>query len=208
MFIATAATAYYFTYVAQNMALFSLYLLIGSLAGVISSYVAGLLRNKLSARTAVLSGVFTSAIIMIICKFFAMNVMIFFAFTVASRLIAGISGVYGIAMYSDTAVYGEWKTGKNASPFVMGMMNLSLKTAIISRGTVIPIVLAAAGFVAGANPATASLELKMAVINVFIFIPALMNLTCAIIWSLGYKLTKEKVAFYQAEIDKRKAQAV
>ncbi|QGP91139.1 Isoprimeverose transporter [Neomoorella glycerini] len=207
-FIMTAAAAYYFTYVAQNMALFPTYLLLGAIAQVIGAYIAGPLAKAVSTRTASVIGLFGLAASLIICKFVAMNLILFFIVVLIARLLLGELAAVMVSLYSDVSVYGEWKTGKNASSFVMGLMNLSLKTAIISRGTIIPMVLAAAGFVAGANPNTASLELKNAVINVFLFIPGIFALVSALIVALGYRLTKEKLIAYQNEIEQRKAVAI
>lgn len=206
-FIMTAAAAYYFTYVAQNMKLFPTYLLIGAIAQVLGAYLAGPLAKALSTRTASILGLFSLAASLILSKFVAMNITLFFIVVFIARLFMGLLAAVMVSLYSDVSVYGEWKTGKNASPFVMGLMNLSLKTAIISRGTIIPMVLAAAGFVAGADPKTASLALKTAVINVFVFIPGIFALISGVIIAVGYRLTREKLVAYQAEIDQRKAQA-
>lgn len=203
-FIMTAAAAYYFTYVAQNMALFPTYLLLGAIAQVIGAYISGILTKALSSRTATILGLFSMAASLILCKFVAMNIIIFFVVVLIARLFLGILTAVMVALYSDVAVYSEWKTGKNASPFIMGLMTLSLKAAVISRGTIIPFVLAAAGFVAGADPKTASLALKTAVINVFLFIPGIFSLVAAVIMAIGYKLTKEKLIEYQKEIEQRK----
>ncbi|MBB6217335.1 GPH family glycoside/pentoside/hexuronide:cation symporter [Anaerosolibacter carboniphilus] len=207
-FIMTAAAAYYFTYVAQNMALLPVYLLVGAIAQVVGSYISGAMAKALSLRTASIVGLFGLAGSLVACKFVAMNVTMFFIVVCIARAFLGILAAVMVALYSDVAIYGEWKTGKNASPFVMGLMNLSLKTAVISRGTIIPIVLAAAGFVVGADPATASLELKNAVNTVFLFIPGIFALVSALIMTFGYRLTREKVVAYQAEINERKAQVV
>lgn len=206
-FIMTAAAAYYFTYVAQNMALFPMYLLLGGIAQVIGSYFNANISKALTTRTTAILGLFGLAISLVVAKFVGLNVTSFFVVIMFTRLFLGILQAAMVALYSDTVVFGEWKTGKNAAPFVMGLMNLSLKTAIISRGTIIPIVLAAAGFVAGANPATASLALKTAVINVFVFIPGIFALVSALILTIGYRLTKEKLGTYQLEIDTRRTQA-
>ena len=139
-----------------------------------------------------------------------MNVTVVFVLVTIIRFFMGSIGATNVALYADVAVYSEWKTGggggggKNATPFVMGMMNLSLKTALISRSTVIPFALGAAGFVAGVDPALATETLKNAVINVFLFIPGLMALVSGLIMLVAFRLTKEKVLEYQTEIDARK----
>ncbi len=203
-FIMTASAAYYFTYVAQNMKQFPLYLLLGAITQVVGAFISSSVAKKLSTRNASVVSTFGLAVFLIGTKFVAMNVTLFFVGVLIARLFLGIISSTNVALYSDVSVYSEWKTGKNAAPFVMGMMNLALKIAIISRGTIIPFALATAGFVAGADPKTASLALKTAVINVFLFIPGIFALVSALILMLGYRLTADKLAGYQAEIDTRK----
>jgi len=206
-FVMTAAAAYYFTYVAQNMALYPTYLLLGGIAQVIGAHMAGTLSKKLSSRNTSILGLFGLAISLIMCKFVAMNLGMFFVVVLISRIFLGLLTSVMVGLYSDVSVYAQWKTGEDASPFVMGLMTLSLKTAVISRGTIIPFVLSAAGFVAGADPATASLALKTGVVNVFVFIPGCFALASAGILAIGYKLTREKLMQLQNEINQRKAEA-
>jgi GPH family glycoside/pentoside/hexuronide:cation symporter len=206
-FIMSSAAAYYFTYVAKNMALLPIYMFVGSLGGVIGAYFAGILCNKYSTRTVSIWGLFGMALSLIGCKFVAFSIIPFFVLILVARSILGVLSASVVALYSDAAVYSEWKTGKSAAAFVMGLMTISLKAAVISRGTVIPFVLATAGFVATADPATASLELQNAVVNVFVFIPGILALISAFIIGFGYRLTRERLAELQAEIDARKAAA-
>ncbi|KPU42574.1 melibiose carrier protein [Oxobacter pfennigii] len=203
-FIMTAAAAYYFTYVAQNMSLLPVYLLVGSIAQLVGAYFSGAISKALTTRTATIFGLFGLAASLIICKFVALDITMFFIVVSIARVFLGLLTAVLVALYSDVAVYGEWKTGHNAAPFIMGLMNLSLKSAVISRGIIIPIVLAAAGFTAGADPATATLELKNAVINVFLFIPGIFAAISCAIMAFGYKLTRERLMELQAEIDKKK----
>ena len=204
LFILLSSGAYYFTYVAQDMSLFPPFLLVGSIAGVVGAYLSSPIAKAISTRSASLLALFGMGAAAIIGKFVGMNVTVVFVLVTIIRFFMGSIGATNVALYADVAVYSEWKTGKNATPFVMGMMNLSLKTALISRSTVIPFALGAAGFVAGVDPALATETLKNAVINVFLFIPGLMALVSGLIMLVAFRLTKEKVLEYQTEIDARK----
>lgn len=206
-FVMSAAAAYYFTYVAQNPALLPTYLLLGGLAQVVGSYIAGTLSKTLSSRNASIFGLLGLAVSLIISKYVAMNIVMFFVIVLIGRIFLGLLAAVMVSLYSDVAIYAQWKTGEDTSSFVMGLMTLSLKTAVISRGTIIPFVLSAAGFVAGVDPATASMAIKNAVVNVFVFIPGLFALASALILAFGYKLTKEKLIELQNEINQRKAEA-
>jgi GPH family glycoside/pentoside/hexuronide:cation symporter len=205
-FIITASAAFYFNYVAQNMALFPLYLLISSLAGVVGAAMSSKLIQKLSSRITTMVCLVIAGIALIIGNFVALSVPMFFVFATLARLFLGACGASFVAMYADVSIYGEWKTGENATPFVMGLMNLSLKTAIISRGTVIPLVLSLAGFNAALDPAQATEAVKQAVLTVNMLVPGVTAIISAIILLIGYKLTRERVAEMQIEIDSRKQQ--
>lgn len=207
-FIITASAAFYFNYVAQNMALFPLYLLISSVAGVIGAAMSSTLIQKLSSRVTTMVCLVAAGLSLIIGNFLALNVTMFFVFATLARMFLGACGASFVAMYADVSIYGEWKTGENATPFVMGLMNLSLKTAIISRGTVIPLVLSLAGFNATLDPSQATEAVKQAVLTVNMLVPGGTAIVSAIILFLGYKLTREKVAELQSDIDRRKNQEV
>lgn len=206
-FVMTAAAAFYFTYVAQDMSLFPKYLLFGSIAQVVGSYISANVAKALSSRNATIYGLFGLAVSLFFCKFVATNITMFFIVVMVARLFLGILASVMVSLYSDTSVYSQWKVGEDASAFVMGLMTLSLKTAVISRGTVVPLVLAASGFVSGIDPASATPELINAVNNVFLFIPGVFTLVGAVVMAFGYKLTREKLVEYQKEIESRKAEA-
>jgi GPH family glycoside/pentoside/hexuronide:cation symporter len=86
----------------------------------------------------------------------------------------------------------------------MGLSNLPLKLAIFIKGLIIPAMLAAAGFVAQMDPATATPELKAGITTLFCTIPGCTVLAGAVLLTFGYRLTTEKVLQYQNEIDARK----
>ena len=203
-FILGASGAYYFTYVAQNMGLFPLYILVSSLAGVVGAFFSSALARKFTTRGASLIGLFAMGAAGIIGKFVGMSVPIVFVLVGIIQFFNRSVSSTNVALYADVAVYSEWKTGKNATPFVMGTMNLALKTALISRGTIIPFALALGGFVAGVDPALATEALKNAVVTVLLFIPGIMAVVSGLIMLVAFRLTKEKVEEYQAEIDQRK----
>ena len=207
MFVMTAAAAYYFTYVAQNMALFPTYLLAVSLVQMAGSYISGSIAKKLSTRTATLISLFGLAISLIVCKMVAMNLTLFFVFVLIATVFLGIGASVTVGLYSDVSVYARWKTGEDASAFIMGLMTVALKLAIISRGTVIPFILDRAGFDPNVDPAAATMALKTGVVNAFLLVPGIFALISGIILLLFYKLTREKVIELQNEINQREMKA-
>ncbi|NTW72358.1 MAG: Na+/melibiose symporter and related transporter [Eubacteriaceae bacterium] len=206
-FVIMAAVMYYFSYVAQDMSKLPFYLLVSALASVAGAAVSSKIIQKLSARTATIAGLLGTGIILIAGSFFAMNVTMFFIFVPLAMVCLNIVGASLVALYADVAIYGEWKTGENATPFIMGLMNLSLKAAIISRGTVIPLALAMAGFDAAIAPEAASEAVKQAVINVNMLFPGITAIISGVVILAAFKLTRSKVEELQTEIDARKKQA-
>ena len=57
-------------------------------------------------------------------------------FCVASFL-ANIAGSMNTALFSDTVIYGEWKTGKNIRAFTMALLNFPIKMAVLIRSAVV-----------------------------------------------------------------------
>ena len=49
----------------------------------------------------------------------------------------GITYACTPALYGDTIVYSEWKTGKNAAGWISGLQNVPLKVSIMTRGIII-----------------------------------------------------------------------
>jgi GPH family glycoside/pentoside/hexuronide:cation symporter len=110
-------------------------------------------------------------------------------------------------MYAEASIYSEWKTGRNATPFIMGIMNLSLKTAVISRTLVIPLVLGAVGFVSGLDPGLATPEIKQGVLTVFMLFPGSVMLIACAFFALGFRLNNATLEKLQKELDERKKTA-
>ncbi|MDR2517244.1 MAG: MFS transporter [Spirochaetaceae bacterium] len=204
-FVYSAAVAFYFTYVAKDMKLMPLYLLIASFGSLAGATAAGQLSKKFSHRTLVIAGLLGAAITMILGKVTGLTVVMVFVCGTVSRIFIGALGAWVVAMYSEASIYSEWKTGRNATAFIMGTMNLSLKAAIITRGTVIPIVLGAVGFVSGLAPELATIEIQQGILTVFMLVPGSVTLLSCLFIGIGYRLTNEKLETYQKEINARKA---
>ncbi len=137
----------------------------------------------------------------------AMNLTLFFVFVLTATIFLEIGASVTVGLYSDVSVYARWKTGEDASAFIMGLMTVALKLAIISRGTVIPFILDRAGFDPNVDPAAATMALKTGVVNAYLLVPGIFALVSGLILLLFYKLTREKVLELQNEINQRDLKA-
>lgn len=204
VFVTSGIAIYYFDYVVERSELLTVYIMISSLVSILGSYLCKKLVKKLSAR-----GTFLGALI-----FMATGLgLAFLRYTHVYEVIILMSLVqlgFGIIiasqpmLYSDVIIFNEWKTRKNTAGWITGLQMVPMNIGIVSRGLIISACLALASFdpanVVGAVPN----ELKTGICVAFMIIPSIVLLVGAIIFGFGYKLTKEKVEKYQAEIHSRK----
>jgi GPH family glycoside/pentoside/hexuronide:cation symporter len=206
-FVYGSAVAFYFSYVANNMALMPLYLLFSSFGQFVGATLAGILSKKASHRTLSVAGLLGCGSVLLFGRFTGLNLVALFVFGILSRVCVGALGSWVVAMYAEASIYSEWKTGRNATPFIMGIMNLSLKTAVISRGLVIPLVLGAVGFVSGLDPNLATPGIKQGVLTVFMLFPGVVMLIACAFLAFGFRLNNAALEKLQREIDERKKTA-
>jgi Na+/melibiose symporter-like transporter len=107
------------------------------------------------------------------------------------------------ALYSDTVIYGEWKTGKNIRAFIMALLVLPIKTGVFIRSAIIAVGLTAIGFAANQDPTP---EVVSGIRAIMTFAPAAACAIAAIIFSLGYRIEDKNVLKMQDEIAARKIQ--
>jgi GPH family glycoside/pentoside/hexuronide:cation symporter len=206
-FMYMAVIAFYFTYVAKNMSLMAHYLFISSVGSFVGASLAGPLSKKFSNRNLALVGFTIAGGFMILGKITGLSIVWFFVCGIVSRLAVGAVSSWVVPMYSEAGIYSEWKTGRNASAFIMGTMNLSLQAANVTRNVAIPLILAAVGFVAGLPAEQATPATQQGILTLMMLIPGIMYLITVVFLGLGYRLNSEKLAQYQKEIAERKAVA-
>jgi GPH family glycoside/pentoside/hexuronide:cation symporter len=203
-----SSIAFYFTYIAKDMKLMPLYILVSSIAQFLGATIAGHLSKKFSHRTLVVSALLFAGIIMILANYTGFYIPAVFVLGMLGRICFGASRSWLTAMYAEAAIYSEWKIGKNAAPFIMGISNLSAKISIVTRGVVIPIVLGLVGFVAGVDPAMVTRKVQGGILQAMFLIPGIVLLVSFVIIFFGFRLNNEKLEELQNEINERKVKAV
>lgn len=202
-FIVMGIAIYYFTYIAKNPALMATYVLIANILGVLGSYLSKTIAKKISTRNTAIACFVIMAAAMIFASFVYSNVWLVIVLMSIAQFGYGIVYACTPALYADTVVYSEWKTGKNATGWVMGLQNIPLKIGVMTRGIVIAAVLAAASFNAKILPEDATTDLMRGICNGFMIIPAISLLIGAALLIFGFKLTRSKIELYQLEISER-----
>jgi GPH family glycoside/pentoside/hexuronide:cation symporter len=203
-FIVAASAIYYFKYAANRAALQATYIQASSIAAVIGAYSLRYFSKSLTSRLAMIIAYIAAAICLLLVYFLYSNPVLVIVLMTIGMFFYGVQLAAAPALYADTVVYATWKSGKDASGWIMGLQNLPLKIAILLRGIIIPVVLASVGYDAKADPATLTEATRQGLTVPFALIPAIFLAVGALLLIFGFRLTREKVVKYQAEIDARK----
>ena len=197
IFVITTLAVYYFTYVAGKPALFSLFVLANSIARLAGTFAAAWIGVRIGKRQA--CGIF----LMLAAVGFASGCFVsgvpwaFTLFFCVSGMFAAVASALNTALFSDTVIYGEWKTGKNIRAFTMALMNLPIKVGVLIRSAIVPIGLMAIGFVANAPPTP---RVTRGISLIMTLGPAAAYAIAAVIFFLGYRLNETHVLKMQEEI--------
>ena len=190
---------YYFRYVVGNLMLFSLYLPITFAGGFLGNTLSNILSKKYDKKATYMSGIaiWFSGMVMVYL-FAGGSAPLFMACITIAQFGAGIANGLIQAFYSDTADYGEWKTGKSTRAVNMGLVLFPIKIGVLVGGSIAAFSLAAIGFHAGTkDPAIInSIRTMVAVL------PAITSIL-AIVFMYFYPLNREKVDTLQLEIKQR-----
>ncbi|MBN2418096.1 MAG: MFS transporter [Deltaproteobacteria bacterium] len=181
---------YYFKYVIENeqyMKPYSLSLAIASFAStLIAPYVVRILGKK---NTYLFATIWGTAGYIALRMFGLSGPYVYIAIIVVSALGAGVNGPIRQAMYMDTAEYGYYKSGKDASAFIMSMFTLPIKIAIAIAGTIVLAGLDFIGYVPNIVPTEQFINSLM---NLICYLPAGACLLAFVIMSF-YSLSDNKV---------------
>ncbi len=104
------------------------------------------------------------------------------------------------AIYTDTADYSEWKTGRRATALIMAASLFCLKLGIALAGSIQAWILSAIGFVANVAQSSTSLHGIRMLMSV---IPAAAGLV-AVTLMLFYPLNNKKMLQIEKELAERR----
>jgi len=133
--------------------------------------------------------------------FFSDNVWGFTAIFCVASMLGIIAGSLSTVLFSDTVVYGEWRTGRNNRAFIMSLQSLTIKLAIFIRAGAVALGLPAIGFEANVIPGEGMVD---GIRSIMIFAPAAACAISALLFFLGYRIDEERVLRMQDEIKIRK----
>jgi len=200
-FIIFGMAFYYFKYVIDNLAVISIFFTGLNVVCFFGAMATAPLAKKFGERNTYILSLSLFIIGLALVWLLPMNYISFMIVMFVAYLGYGMPDALGVAMYSSTVDYGEWKTGKNARGFIMSLISFPIKTAIFVRSIVITSVLVSAGYVADMQ---ATPELIQGIKNGIALVPALFIGVGLIIIVFLYKLTPERQKMIQEELAARK----
>ena len=197
-FVTAASAAYYFRDAMGNIGYMTSYTLSIAIGAIIGAYVVRYLVKKFDARTITIGAYIGMAVFLFLIYIFYSNAYVVIALMTVAQFFYGMAFASSPALYADTVVYATWKTGKNASGWIMGLQNLPLKVGVFLRGTILSACLVAVGWQKDVVLEGAA---RQGMTVAFALVPAIFCAAGALLLIFGYRLTKERIAQYQAEID-------
>ncbi len=206
MFLNLGILVYYFTYVANNVGLMALYILISSLIGTVAAYAAKPVSDKLTARTTSIVAFIGAAVLYAAAFFFYENVWAVMVLAACAYFFINMLSSSNTALYLDCAIFSKFKTGSDPTGTIMGLSNAPLKIGIIFRGILITALLAAVGFDAALiDPATTSVLIKQGISMGLTLIPGIMCALGALLLLFGFRLRQKDITGFEAKIAEREA---
>lgn len=200
-FIIFGLAFYYFKYVVNNLTVIALFFTGLNVVCFFGAMATAPLAKKFGERNTYILSLSLFIVGLLVVWILPMNHVSFMVVMFVAYLGYGMPDALGVAMYSATVDYGEWKTGKNARGFIMSLISFPIKTAVFVRSVVITSVLVSAGYVADMAPTP---ELIAGIKNGIALIPALFIGVGLLIAVVLYRITPQKHKQIQEEIVARK----
>lgn len=200
-FLMIGTAFYYFKYVLQNLDFLPIYLSIVAIMQFIGTLIVPKIALKFNKRQSYIIGMIGYAICLFIARFIgSTSPWVFTALISCAQLISRLSYSVNTALYSDTVVYGEYKTGVNTRGFIMSLLTVPIKVSMIVRGFALSTGLALIGYVAD-GPVVDSV---VSGINNFMTItPAIIAVFCVLLFVTCFKLSDSEVERMEQAINNK-----
>jgi Na+/melibiose symporter-like transporter len=201
LFIIASFATYYFTYVLQKPVFLSVFLFCNHVGGLIGALAASWVGAKIGKRKCYWIFLTLSALCCAAARIPGESAWSFTAVISITLLLGNLAGAMSTALFSDTVVYGEWKTGENIRAFAMSLIAFSAKIGVLLRSAVIALGLVAIQFVANADPTP---RVVSGISSLMTLVPAAACAIAVIIFCYGYRIEDKDVLQMQNEIAAKK----
>lgn len=201
-YIISTLAIYYFKYIAGNEGWMAPHTLALSLVAFSSAFLTPVVVKKIGKKkTYILALAWRTMGYIALRAFGASSQYLYTAILCISGIFT--AGPIRQAMYMDTSEYGYYKTGKDASAYLMSMFSIPIKVALAIAGTIVGYGLAFIGYEAGME---VTAQFASNLMDVICYIPAGCGII-GIFLMLFYSLNEENLAKYMEANKIKKAEA-
>jgi Na+/melibiose symporter-like transporter len=200
IFIVLSFAFYYFGYVLNNPGFLSVFIIANSVATLIGTFAAPWIGIRIGKRKAYWISLVLAAFVFVSMALFEAGTWSFTVIFCIAAMLGMISGSMQTALFADTVVYGEWKTGKNIQAFTMSLLMLPVKFGLLIRSGIINLGLISIGFIAKEVPTP---EVVSGISAIMIYSPAIASALAGVVFYFGYRIEDKDVLKMQDEIAAR-----
>jgi GPH family glycoside/pentoside/hexuronide:cation symporter len=197
IFIVASFAIYYFKYVLDDLPFLVWFILAISISRLLGTLAASWIGVKIGKRHSYWIFLVMTAAAFASGKVFSGTRWGFTITFCIGSLLGMVATAMSTALFSDTVVYGEWKTGKNIRAFTMALQTFPIKVGNLIRSGVITFGLMAIGFVANTEP---SPEVAEGISSIMSFTPAIACVISAAIFYFGYRIEDKSIHDMEKEI--------
>ncbi|MBN2091503.1 MFS transporter [candidate division KSB1 bacterium] len=201
--IRNSSIMYYFKYYVKNQQLqilgqvfnlsfekfASTFMLSGTIITIIGAILTRWLSKKIDKKNIYSGFLIASAVL---CGFFYFvkpeNVILIYSFNILISFFFGPVSVLQWAMYTDTADYSEWKTGRRATGLLMAASLFALKLGLALGGTIVGWILAYYGFVANQDQTIETVNGIILLMSIYPAIAGIIGGALMIFYPLSNKM--------------------
>lgn len=197
LFLVLSFAFYYFGYVLKNPGFLSVFILVLGVCTLFGTVIATWIGVKIGKRNAYWLSLVVSAFIFLLAAVIQTNTWSFTIIFSIAGMLTMIPQAMNTALFADTVVYGEWKTGENIQAFIMSLLMLPVKFGLLIRSGIIAVGLMSIGYIAGTTPTQ---EVVGGIGAIMIYGPAVTSFLAGAIFFFGYRMDEKDILRMQDEI--------
>ena len=193
---------YYFKYYIGNKELASFFMIAGTIATLAAIPLTGWAAKTFGKKRTYIFLMLITTIISV--SFFFIDkshIGVIFTLQILANFFFGPTAPLVFAMYTDSADYSEWKTGRRATGLVMSASTMAQKFGWAIGGALTGWMLAAFGFVANVEQ---SADTIFGIKSMISWVPAISSALAGFMM-LFYKLNEKKMSQIELELNQRRA---
>jgi sugar (glycoside-pentoside-hexuronide) transporter len=203
-FVIFGMAFYYFKYVINDLPGLALFMTGLTIVNFFAAMIAAPIAKRLGEKTTYMIALSLLIVGLLIVWFMPLQATAFKIIMFVAYIGYGLPDSLGVAMYSATVDYGEWKTGKNARGFIMSLISFPIKVSVFVRSVIISAVLASVSYVADM---AVTPELVQGIKNGFALYPAIIMVIGLLLMFKLYSLTPKKMAEISQDLTSKKETA-